>query len=170
MNNNQYQLVTDNAAYSWHENSRPWKVRLEYRGRTKTGRPSEKFWEMYSEGVGHPVFINHGKIGSKGLTNPLSHKGFWEALDVCRDKLRKGYNFVSNSCPHYALPQQSPEPALGPVLCDVYAIRMNGDQYSAHDINGNLLMKLTKTGACELYTMSRFVRDNSPGVHFDSAR
>lgn len=177
MSDNHYQLVTKSAAYSWHQHSRPWKIRLEYRGTTKSGNPSEKFWEMYSEGDAHPVYINWGKLGSSGRTTPIT-KGFWDALDACQSKLEKGYTFALNSCPHQALPQRSThnshrrasEPHLPKPLGEVYRIAQEGDNYLALDWKGNLLLKLTKVGAVDLYQASHYVRDNSQGLRFDSAR
>jgi len=160
-----YQLVTSASANSWHQAGRPWKIRLEFRGYNADNKKgsSSKFWEMYSKGQGHPVYINWGKIGTQGLSNP-SPKDFWEAIEVQHAKLDKGYVYANGSCPHHALPSEPKLPGPLGLVARIHGTPATG--YKAVDLDGNLVMKLTKVGAADLYQASREIRDNSPGVVF----
>jgi len=83
--------VTKSLAKVLSREGKPWRVYLEFRGLTKKGNPSRKFW--CAEGVDRhaKVTVTWGKIGSSGQSQAKAYGN--PILDSIDEKLRKGYTY-----------------------------------------------------------------------------
>jgi predicted DNA-binding WGR domain protein len=152
-----------------------WKVRLEYVGYNADNLSgnSSKYWEMYSSDPIQDPRINHGKIGSRGLSNP-KQKCVWDAIEVGRSKIKKGYSESPQTSRHWQVPAPVPvcfAPAApvkvrldGP-MNNIHHVESPGPgHFEAVDEDGTLIMALPASSVRKLFALSPWVRHNSTTI------
>lgn len=150
--------VMPNLASRMENQRKPWKVRLEYRGRNKrTGGWSEKWWSVEGDGSG-TVKVNHGKIGSNGRSQPFvfdTTKGF----DTMYKKVSEGYEAATGSMSDIPpLDDTSNHTDLPGIYRDVRFIESPQPQvFVACTEAGIVVCRLTPAGASKLLSISSLV-------------
>jgi predicted DNA-binding WGR domain protein len=141
----------------------PWKVRLEYRGTSKrTGAYSEKWWSVSGDGSGS-VEVNHGKIGSRGRSNPFVFD-LGKGLTTMEKKINDGYECAAGAAenPPVVTPTTTHAELPGiyrdvrrivPAAADGSYIAMAGD--------GSEICRLTTAGARKMLSLSPLIEARS---------
>jgi predicted DNA-binding WGR domain protein len=141
----------------------PWKVRLEYRGNNKrTGAYSEKWWSVSGDGSGS-VEVNHGKIGSRGRSNPFVFD-LGKGLTTMEKKISDGYESATGA--YTEMPAVTPATThaeLPGIYRDVRRIVPGAadGSYIALDSEGSEVCRLTETGARKMISISPLIEARS---------
>ncbi len=164
-------LYTYGAARQASRASRPWKVRLEYRGadyKNDSGRAA-KFWEVSgSGGFGSLLTLRFGKLGSHGQTQTKSWDWFAKKIG---DKLyhkRTPYSYASGTIDSYEppAPAKPKAPALTPLtgpFAMVRWLRQAKDlTWECLDINSTFLFTVPEQSAASLLAYPKIKVTGTP--------